>query len=513
MKSNAAISEELERLQAYLQPHLEPSCPSEICPNHSVGISMPKAYYLFGRTKSGSQRYRCRHCNITFAIGGATLHQKMPEANEMVFRLLVNKMPLKRICEAASINIDTLYRKIDFIHRQCLAFASKQESKLPDMHIGRLYMSVDRQDHVINWRRANDKRNIVLSALGCADNKTGYVFGIHVNYDQNLNSTEINNDAIIIGDHTLRSPHRRYARLWLESDYAAALARSQKKTDGNGQPIYKAIGDIYNTAITRDDIETPEIQTLETSLPFKGMQIHAEYTLYAHFFFLRNLLKNVEKVRFFLDQESGIRAACFAAFWQEVLEKRCDAFYVRIKKDLTINEKRRLVADSQREMGKLRDSDSILAEFSDHDLRLVVIKQRMQELVGIGTWNDRWLFYPFPDMSEPVKAICWLTDLHDRAYDEDHLARLYSKATLHGIDRFFMQVRRRLSLLERPIVSASCEGRKWYGYSPYNPALVGKLLDIFRVFYNFVEVGEDKKTPAVRLGLAEKTFLLSEVLD
>ena len=221
----------------------------------------------------------------------------------------------------------------------------------------------------------------------------------------------------------------------------------------------------------------------------------------------------MEKVRFFLDQESGIRAACFAAFWQEVLEKRCDAFYVRIKKDLTINEKRRLVAGSQREMGKLRDSDSILAEFSDHDLRLVVIKQRMQELVGIGTWNDRWLFYPFPDMSEPVKAICWLTDLHDRAYDEDHLARLYSKATLHGIDRFFMQVRRRLSLLERPIVSASCEGRKWYGYSPYNPALVGKLLDIFRVFYNFVEVGEDKKTPAVRLGLAEKTFLLSEVLD
>jgi hypothetical protein len=51
-----------------------------------------------------------------------------------------------------------------------------------------------------------------------------------------------------------------------------------------------------------------------------------------------------------------------------------------------------------------------------------------------------------------------------------------------------------------------------WGYSPYNPALVGKLLDIFRVFYNFVEVGEDKKTPAVRLGLAEKTFLLSEVL-
>jgi hypothetical protein len=33
--------------------------------------------------------------------------------------------------------------------------------------------------------------------------------------------------------------------------------------------------------------------------------------------------------------------------------------------------------------------------------------------------------------------------------------------------------------------------------------MVGKLLDIFRVYYNFVEVGKDKKTPAMRLGLAE----------
>jgi hypothetical protein len=224
------------------------------------------------------------------------------------------------------------------------------------------------------------------------------------------------------------------------------------------------------------------------------------------------LLKNVEKVRFYLDQESGIRAACLSAFSTEVLEKRCDAFYVRVNKYLTINEKRRLKADAQKEMDKLRDSDPVLAEISDHDLRLIIIKERMQEMVGIGKWNDRWLFYPFPDMSEPQKAICWLTDLHDQAYDEDHLARLYSKATLHGIDRFFMQARRRLSLLERPIASSSNEGRKWYGYSPYNPAIVGKVLDIFRIFYNYIELGDDKQTPAVRLGLSKKPKTISEVL-
>jgi len=49
-----------------------------------------------------------------------------------------------------------------------------------------------------------------------------------------------------------------------------------------------------------------------------------------------------------------------------------------------------------------------LEDVSDDTLRLIVIKERMQELVKIGKWNDKWLFYPFPDMSEPMKAICWL---------------------------------------------------------------------------------------------------------
>lgn len=56
-------------------------------------------------------------------------------------------------------------------------------------------------------------------------------------------------------------------------------------------------------------------------------------------------------------------------------------------------------------------------------------------------------------VSEPQKAVCYLTDCGD--HDADHLARPYQKASLHAIDRFFMQVRRRLSVLERPISTAS----------------------------------------------------------
>ena len=42
--------------------------------------------------------------------------------------------------------------------------------------------------------------------------------------------------------------------------------------------------------------------------------------------------------------------------------------------------------------------------------------------------------------------------------------------------------------------------------------MVGKLLDLFRVFYNFVEVGRDKQTPAMRLGLAKGKISIEDII-
>jgi hypothetical protein len=88
-------------------------------------------------------------------------------------------------------------------------------------------------------------------------------------------------------------------------------------------------------------------------------------------------------------------------------------------------------------------------------------------ITASGKWNDRWVFHPGGTMSEPEKALCHLTDFGDM--DPDHLAWLYNKASLHGVDSYFNRVRRRLSLLERGIGSQGNAGRIWNGYAPYNP--------------------------------------------
>ena len=70
------------------------------------------------------------------------------------------------------------------------------------------------------------------------------------------------------------------------------------------------------------------------------MQVHAEYTLYAHFQFLKQLFDGVEKLRFFLDQDSGIRAACLSAFQEEIRANTADAFFVTIDTSMTQDQKR-----------------------------------------------------------------------------------------------------------------------------------------------------------------------------
>lgn len=113
-------------------------------------------------------------------------------------------------------------------------------------------------------------------------------------------------------------------------------------------------------------------------------------------------------------------------------------------------------------------------------------------------------------MSEPAKSVCWLTDLRD--YDDDHAAPLYLKATLHPIDRFFMQVRGKPSLAERPIASAANTGWVWNGYSAYLPANLVLALELFRVYYHYCQTGQDGKTPAMRLRLARGPVSPEQIL-
>ena len=509
IKSNVGISEEIARLIAHTKGDAPLTCSDETCSNHLVPVGTKKAYRRFGSTASGTQRYRCNVCLKTVSKPKHDSRQRETYHNIDIFKMLVNKVPLSRIVEMLGISWSLLYNRIDYIHAQCMAFAGNRESKLSTMDFERLNISVDRQDHVINWAERKDKRNVVLSAITSVDNTSGYVFGVHPNFDGNADKVAIDKESADNGDLELPAPLRVNARYWLDVDYQNSTVRNARRYP-KAHSLLSKVDDVYKTIANRDDVENFDEKTTMEMLPNYGVQIHAEYTMIAHFYYLKALMPKVKKWRFFLDQESGIRAAVLAAFKDEVKAHTAEAFYVSISKDMTVDAKRQLTNDAR---ARFKEIKVDYPNMTDAQIKLELLKQAIANVSHIGQWKDKWVKHPLPDMSEPEKAMCWLTE-HD-TFDADHVAWLYNKATIHGVDSFFEKTRRRVHMFERAIRSSANTGRAWYGYAAYNPSIVGKLLDIFRVVHNYIDVRKEdgvKSTPATRIGLAKAPVTYKEVL-
>ncbi|MDO9206510.1 hypothetical protein [Methylotenera sp.] len=519
MKSNIGIHEETQRLIAYLEPTPQRTCSTDDCVNQHIPIRTKGAYRSYGTAKSGAARYQCTACRKTFSTPKPSRWQRDTHHNQDIFRLLVNKMPLSRIVTVLGISWSVLYHRIDFIHRQCVAFAGERELRFKDLDLHRLYIAIDRQDHVINWTRRKDKRNVTFSAVASADNDSGYVFGVHPNYDAIPEIYKVEAEALLNGDASLPAPWRRHARLWLEHDYVSAAyrsssAKSLRRIAKQQSPmtwLQKQISKAYKEAAARQDVEVFERPNATSKLPTNGFQVHAEYTMIAHFHFLKHLLGKVGVWRFYMDQESGIRSAFLSAFQPEVKLRTAEGFYVRIAKDWTIDEKLKRMLEAKVIFKQVQANNTGATE---HEIKLMLLKAEIAAMRPIGQWKDKWLHHPIPTMSEPDKAVCWLTE--HNGLDDDNVAWLYNRASLHAVDVFFEKVRRSLSPLERSIKSSANAGRVWSGYAPYDPAMVGKLLDIFRVAHNFIDVRKNKgakpSTAAMRIGLADAPVSYGDVV-
>lgn len=530
MQSNLAIAEELLRISQYLEPDW-PSCLNLLCGFYGLsGTSVSENYVRFGVNAHGTPRYRCNACQKVFAHGGkATKQQRRTSINKDIFEHLVNTVPIRRIIKLYQISPDTLYEKLDFIYRQCSLFAGARERSLVEMeNLGKRYITTDRQKIMVNWSSRKDRRNTVLLSIASADLTTGYVFAVNLNYDPALDAEQIERDAHTYGDYHLNRAFRRYARVWLPNDFDVAADVAQKEREervrksaaSSSMPAAPTLTDtieaIYANAAARDDVEQGDAPSATARTPAKGMLLHETVVMNAHIQLVSRLLQRAPKIRFFMDQESGLRAAFMAALPGRILNRTADAFYVQVSKDETIDEKRRLISLSTRRFAATKKD---FPELSDDEIQVLLARQELARIASIGQWGDRWLIHPIPDMREPEKRICWLTDIDSvegekvkRNEQLDHFARLYLKASLTSVDRFFMQVRRAITMAERGVISASADRRLWFGKNAYNPHNLSRLMEVFRTYFNYCEIGDDKKTPAMRLGLAKGPISPEDIL-
>jgi len=503
MKSNQGIIEELERISSYLYQEVPVrGCPIETCPNYTVDVSAGSKYFIsWGKTRSGSKRYQCKECKRhghkkIFSVNERpTFRQKKPGKNEQIFLALVNKSVYNRMFEAVKTGPGTVYGKIDFFYRQCRAFAAYQERKLLEksrLGFRRLYLSTDAQVYSVNWRIHDRAQAVKLTAVGTADNWSGFVFAMNLNFDPDKNKHEIEKETVEKNDYRKMPPFRRHARYWLEQDYLDAIEHLKKKLEKTSKkkPEEKRIATsllerILLTAYESQDrwnVDDTDVMTWDFKLPEKGMQVHRDYVYYAHYLFLHRLFAdNFGKLRFFFDYDSGLRSACLTAFREEIKAHRVDACYVSVLYKFKGYPHSVRKGFWKKEYSKIKDRYPFMRE---NKIRTLMMIRQMKAAQRDDTWKDWWVHHPDPDMNEPEKMLSFQT--YYEGLRPRHLARLYLKGSLHGINHFFNFVRRRLNPLERPLDSASAEAGNFYIYGPYNPAIVVKLLEILRVYWNYV---------------------------
>jgi hypothetical protein len=121
--------------------------------------------------------------------------------------------------------------------------------------------------------------------------------------------------------------------------------------------------------------------------------------------------------------------------------------------------------------------------------------------------------YPLPPTDKGYFTVDCTTDLS--AYDEDYIANMILKVSDRPTNNFMQQIRRRLSILERPLVTARGKGKS-YIYANFNPKYAQMSLIILRTYYNFCLANKTSKktrlTPAQQLGLTDKQISLNDVL-
>lgn len=399
----------------------------------------------------------------------------------------MNQNPINRICEIESISPKTIYDKIDFFEKQFLSFSSKRERNLPAR--SRLYVGTDQQFYTINWEKRYDKRNIILKGIATSDNESGYCFGIHVNLDDRLSQDDIEELSKFSGDHLKPTPYQTYANYVLEEYYRKKARQASRKQSKNPD----------------SDFEDCDVFTNNRML-CRGVQTHPEYNAYGHFLVLKKIFQNVEKIRFTLDKDKLLRPACLAVFADRILDRTCDVFTISVNNDYTRDEREIINRKSKRLIKSVREKFDIK---SNHEAMAFILSKKISVIhARNGLAAQKEIKFPFAHSGELEKYVVYETNLND--YDLNHLSNLYLTASIHRTNNFFQQVRRRIRLLERSMDTAG-EGI-WSGYSPYNPKIVQKMLNILRVYHNYCLKGSDKKTPAVRLELAKGIVRLDDIL-
>lgn len=477
LKNNAAIVAEYRRHKVLQETDpTEPSCQTVDC--FARGCSPhkhPEFYWKFGKTAGGDPRWRCRLCRSTFSEGKAARRHKRSDKNRLIFQMICNGLPLSKIAKITEMSYRDIYARIDFFYDQIRSFTVKRQdfSQVDFGEMGSRF-ATDSQTLTINWPTKRSRAPVVVQHLCTAHARSGFIMEASIQFDPSMTMEQAELLSIQADEEDVSVAFREHARVWNKTEFEAHLEKllKAKKIDADG--LYQ--------------------------LPHDGCLVRYDILQFAHAFRLRDHLGGTDvPLVLVMDDDRGLQQAFLSAFAPEVKAGRAEVAVVSFDKGMTNDKRNQVVADGQNDLASATGMGlADLRRLSDEDYAALVDQEVAVAIIGEDLRQGYQ--YPYSRKSEPNRRVKLLTDNPDKSYKSK--ARLLRLATLRSVDSYFHKFRSNVRFAARAGIAGTTR-HTWDRYYLYKPELMVKIAEIYRFYHNWCEPGQDKKTPAMRIGLAK----------
>jgi len=485
--SNAGLALEIERLRTangLLRPD---SCPEGSCENRRFPVAQhPERYYRHGRTRSGTQRWRCRQCRSTLTLTENPRAQTAGDVNHDIVKDVVNRASLNAILRKTRISPRTLYVRLDFIHRQMIAFEAYKVRRLRETrrpHRRHFALATDAQDQWVNWESRDRRHGITISTMTTADNYSGFIFRTDTSFDPTTGDVVDHfRDLLDRGDFDvpggLGLSRRLQLPAFLDAVGHALMVRAEQPPAAEDIRLAKAL-EALGVKLKPEEANA--------SNPITGAMVSPVYTAMAHFSLVSEMLPAGAQIHLMTDTGGTVTAAAPTGFMSALRENRVDLAYVFFNKGLKTTQKQAIMSEYKKRLTDFLASCD--PTWGPREIRLgfmrAFARRANRNIVPVPA---DWWRVPIETMYEPQKVvgISYQRKIGTAADMEERRYELLARSSLHSVDSFFNVLRQRVSYLHRPGHSRSSE-TFYNAFQAYRPAMIQKVVDISRVWFNWVE--------------------------
>lgn len=518
--SNWSVAQEIQRLvqinsvqdkEEEYEFHKESCIVEEITP-----FNNPVGFYKQGKSRLGMQRYQCKVCKKKTALtpkrdNSITYNQKRSDIHHLFAKLLLSRTPVTRTCEILEIGRGTYYDKLELLYRRCLEFLERYETKpLQKMEFKEMWLNTDKMTYYLNNVRQKgmggsryddvEENQFPTHILVSADVLSRYVFRSDVAFDWDITLGDVALDTVLQKEDHLNEFAKKYARYPKYSHYPMPPSANdtQSRTD-----YYKELAKVKRRMNYTD-----------------GLHVGSTYTTVAHLWLIKQLVKAPEW-RFVTDEDSSLMTSINRVFSKEIRLTDAHHFLCQTDKTKTRKQAREEFVQARVELinwGTMRG-------YGTRSLRKLAHLQ-LTELFEMYTFHkkvtttsgthleyaDNPLLHPLATIDRGLRSVDCTTNLS--SLESKDVSALIMNVNDNATNAFIQQIRRRLSILERPLTTARGDGKS-YIYSNFNPKYAQMAITILRTYYNFCFAYKSKgtmETPAQRLGITDKKFDIKDII-